>query len=319
VQGIVTAATLGPIAGAVVTATPGGATAVTSASGAFQISGLAPGTVSLDVTSLPTICAVPPPTLASVSPGTVTSLTLGVTCTPPSLVGTVGGQVTLPGGPGLGGVGVTVTPTGGTPLLLVVTDPVGNFVVPNVPVSDGTGTITLVGLPSICTDPGQVPYSSLTIGGTISVAVNVSCTTSGAGYPLTAAFGGTGSGVVLTMGVDMSPYNDLLVNGVAPDDIQSIQGQVTYDAARLQILGCAAVPNSQMSHLTVNTSAAGVIQFLNFTTSSGPVVGAQDFLACTFTDLGGQPVTTGTTISLAQSFDGHDLLPHIVITEATLP
>ncbi len=319
VQGIVTAASLGPIAGAVVTATPGGATAVTLPNGTFQISGLSPGTVSLDVTSLPTICATPPPALAIVSPGTVTSVTLGVTCTPPPLVGTVAGQVTLPGGPGLGGVGVTITPTGGAPLPLVLTDASGNFTVPNVPVSDGTGTLVLAGLPASCTNPGAVPYSGLANGGTTTVSVNVSCTTSGAGYPMTAAFGASGSGVVLTLGIDMSPYNDLVVNGVAPDDIQTIQGQVTYDSARLQLVGCASVANSQMSNLTVNTSVAGVIQFLNFTTSTGPVLGAQSVLSCSFNDGGGAPLVTTTTLTVAQSFDGHDLLPKIVIAEGALP
>jgi hypothetical protein len=74
-----------------------------------------------------------------------------------------------------------------------------------------------------------------------------------------------------------------------------------------------------MAHLSVNTSVAGTIQFLNFTTSSGPVLGLQSVLACSFTDGGGPPVTTSTTLALGQSFDGHDLLPRIVVGEGTLP
>lgn len=319
VQGVVSAATLGPIAGAVVTATPGGATAVTTATGAFQLSGLTPGTVSLDVTSLPTICAAPAPALAVVNPGTVTSIALGVTCTPPQLLGTVAGQLALPGGPGLGGVGIVVTPTAGTGLPLVMTDASGNFSVPSVPVSDGTGTLTLVGLPGICTDPGAVPYSGLAVGGTATLGVTVSCTTSGSGYPMTASFAASAGAVTLLLTIDMSPFNDLLVNGVAPDDIQMVQGQVLYDAGRLQLTGCAPVLNSQMSHLTVNTSVAGTIQFLNFTTSAGPVIGVQSVLSCSFADGGGGPVTTATQLTVAQSFDGHDLLPQVVITEGTLP
>jgi hypothetical protein len=74
-----------------------------------------------------------------------------------------------------------------------------------------------------------------------------------------------------------------------------------------------------MANLTVNSSVAGTVQFLNFTSAGGPVVGLQGIAACTFTDLGGPPVTTATTLTLARSFDGHDLLPHILVAEGVLP
>ncbi len=319
VQGMVRSAALGPIAGAVVTATPGGETAVTSATGTFQIPGLTPGTVSLDVTGIPSICTPPGPAPVLITPGTVTTVTLGVSCTPPPLAGTVSGQILLAGGPGLGGVGVIVTPTGGSSQGIVLTDLNGYFTVPNVPVSDGTGRLTLVGLPGICTDPGAVTYGGLTIGGTSTQSVVVACLTSGPGYSLDSKFTGGGGTVTLTLAVDMSTYNDLLVNGVAPDDIQSIQGSFLYDAGRLQLTGCSAVPSSAMANLTVNTSVLGTVQFLNFTSAGGPVVGLQGIADCTFADVGGPSVTTTTTITVAQSFDGHDLRPNLVISEGSLP
>jgi hypothetical protein len=74
-----------------------------------------------------------------------------------------------------------------------------------------------------------------------------------------------------------------------------------------------------MASLTVNTSVPGTVQFLNFTTAAGPVVGLQGIASCSFTDLGGAPMTTSTTLTVARSFDGHDLLPRLGIAEATLP
>lgn len=319
VQGTVTSPAIGPIAGAVVTATPGGLSAVTSASGSFTLAGLAPGTVSLDVSGIPSICAPPGASPVLVAAGTVTTVTVPVSCTPPPLLGSLTGSVRLPSGPGLGGLGVVVTPTGGTPLPSVLTDTSGAFALANLPVSDGTGTLVLTGLPTACTDPGPVPYQGLTAGGSAAVSVTVDCVVGTGGYPLSASFTGGGGSVTLRLSVDLSPYNDLLVNGVAPDDIQSIQGSIGYDATRLQLTGCAAVPGSQMNHLTVNSSVPGMLQFLNFTTASGPVVGLQEIMDCSFVDLGGSAVSTLTTITLARSFDGHDLLPHLIVTEAALP
>jgi hypothetical protein len=159
----------------------------------------------------------------------------------------------------------------------------------------------------------------LTSGGSITVNVALTCSAAGSSYGYLSTFVDLGSTVTLTATLDMAAFNDPLVNGTGPDDIQSIQGIVSYDPLRLQFVGCAAVAGSGLTNGTFNGSLPGQVQFLNFSTSAALQLGQQGIYSCSFNDLGGGAVTTSTVLSVAASLNGDDLLPNISVTEATLP
>jgi hypothetical protein len=69
------------------------------------------------------------------------------------------------------------------------------------------------------------------------------------------------------------------------------------------------VSGSGLTNGTFNTSTAGTIGFLNFTTT-GIQTGVQGVLTCTFTDAGAGALTTATTLTVAASDNGTDLLPN---------
>jgi hypothetical protein len=292
---------------------------VTDAVGAFTLTGLAAGTDTLRLSGLPAICAAPSPMPVIVISGSMTSTALSVTCTPPVLVGTVLGTISASTGASTAGVTVSVTPTGAATIPPVVAGSGGSYTVANVNVSDGTGVVTLGALPVGCADPGAIAYSGLTSGGSVTVNVVLSCTAVGSGYAYTTTFTDLGSTVTLTATLDMSTFNDPLVNGAGADDIQAIQGIVSYDPLRLQFVGCTNVSGSGLTNGTFNGSVAGAVQFLNFSTSPALQLGVQGVYSCTFTDLGGGPVTSSTTLSVAASLNGDDLLPGVTVTEGTLP
>jgi len=76
----------------------------------------------------------------------------------------------------LGGVGVVVTPTGGSALTTTATATAGGaaFSVGNVPSGVG-GTVALTGLPSGCTAAAATPYTTLVAGGSVRANVTVTC------------------------------------------------------------------------------------------------------------------------------------------------
>lgn len=174
-QGSISSPTLGPLAGVTVLATPGGASAITDASGGFALPGLPAGTVALTLTGLPPICSAQASYAVTVQSGQVTSFPLSLTCTAPALLGTITGTVTDTAGTPLASVALTVAPTGLAAEPLVATDAAGQFSVLAVDVSDGTGTITFANLPPACTDPGPLPYAGLVNGGTLVIPIAVTC------------------------------------------------------------------------------------------------------------------------------------------------
>ena len=318
IGGSVFSSALGTLAGVTVTAASG-PSATTDATGAFSLTGIVPGTDTLRLTGLPAICATPAPQPVIVISGSMTSVTLSVTCTPPVLVGTVQGTISASTGVSTAGITVTVTPTGQGAASPVTTGSGGSYSVANVNVSDGTGVIALAGLPAGCVDPGLIGYSGLTSGGSVTLNFTLSCIASGSSYAYGSSFTSPGSTVTLAATLDMSTFNDPLVNGSGADDIQSIQGIVTYDPLRLQFVGCANVAGSGLTNGTFNGTVAGQVQFLNFSTSTALQVGKQGIYSCTFNDLGGGAATTSTALSVVASFNGDDLLPNVTVTEATLP
>lgn len=95
--------------------------------------------------------------------------------TGPAPTGTVAGTITSSLGGPVTGVEVAVKPTSGDAQAVVTSDGDGKFSVTGVPVSDGAGTISLAELPANCTDPGEVAYTGLAKGETVTKDIVVSC------------------------------------------------------------------------------------------------------------------------------------------------
>lgn len=175
VQGSISSSTLGPLGGVTVLARVSGSSAISDLSGAFALTGLPPGMDTLVLSAVPAFCTVPAPQPVMILPGAVTSLTLNLTCSPPALVGTITGSITLSSGGTAPGVGVVVTPGGFPAEPVVVTDAFGSYTVSAVDVGDGTGVLDLSGLPSGCSGPTSLGYTGLTNGGTLVRDIVLNC------------------------------------------------------------------------------------------------------------------------------------------------
>jgi hypothetical protein len=182
----------------------------------------------------------------------------------------------------------------------------------------GTGSIALANLPAGCTNPGATPYTGLTSGGTVTVDITVACVPRPSGYNFTNTWSAPAGGqVTLTIRLDMASYNDPAINGASADDVFAIQGATTYNAALLSFVGCSNVSGSGLSNGAFNGSTAGVVQWGNFTTAP-PALGLQGIALCTFNVTGSGSVTTGTTVSVAESQNSDNLVPKILINEGTV-
>ncbi|HEY9425724.1 MAG TPA: carboxypeptidase regulatory-like domain-containing protein, partial [Gemmatimonadaceae bacterium] len=95
--------------------------------------------------------------------------------TGPEPRGTVAGTVSSSLGGPIAGVKVTATPTSGTAPAEVTTGSDGKFSIAGVPVSDGKGAISLAELPTNCTDPGDLAYTGLANGQTVTRDIDVAC------------------------------------------------------------------------------------------------------------------------------------------------
>jgi hypothetical protein len=320
VAGTVSSPQRGALSGVTVTVNSGGFTGTTGAGGAYSIASVTTGPKTVSLSGLPSGCTDPGSQATTVTSGGTSTVNFTVTCTVPS--GTIGGTVSSSLGGGLNGVGVSATPTGGSLVGPAFTNASGVYSLASVPVGGaGTGNLSLTNLPGNCTNPGAIPYSGLTSGGTITVNVTVSCTAPPAGYQFTATWGPISGGqVVLTLRIDMSTYNDAAIPGA--DDIEAVQGQVTYSGTRLQFVSAANVAGSGLTNAVSNGATPGVVQWGNFTTN--PTVttqqGLQGLIAITFNVLAGAPqsVSTVNTFSAAESRNGTNLIPRIIVTEGTL-
>lgn len=319
VAGTVTSPQRGALTGTVVAVAPDGATATANGGGTYVVSGLTPGAKQVTLGSLPPGCIDPGPLAATVTSGSQSTLDIVVQC--PGATGSVTGAVLSSLGGPLGGVVVTVSGQTGFPVH-DTTDAAGAFTVTGVPVGPSAmGSLVLTGLPTACTDPGTIPVAGLVAGGTTTVVVTVACVSGGAqGYALDATWGAVAGGqVTLTLAIHMGTYNDPAINGAGPDDLFAIQGAVGYDPSRLQFAGCTNVAGSGLANGAFNGSVPGTVQLGNFTTAA-PQTGLLGIASCTFTVSSGAPATvvTATSVSVAESVGGQDLVPRIVVTEGTL-
>ncbi len=320
VAGNVTSPQRGALSGVTVAVQSGGFTGTTDGSGNYSIGSVTTGPKTVTLSNLPAQCTNPGPASTTVSNGGTATVNFTVQCTVPS--GTLQGTISSSLGGGLSGVSVTATPGGGSALAPSITNGGGAYSIPTVPLGtpSGTGSIALGNLPANCADPGPQAYSGLTDGGSVTLDVTVSCTPPPAGYQVTNTWSAISGGTVtLTLRIDMGTFNDPAVNGAGPDDIFAIQGATTYSAARLQFASCSNVSGSGLSNGAFNGSTAGTIQWQNFTTTP-PQTGLQGIFVCTFNVVAGAPgsATTGTSVSIAESQNSDNLVPRLLITEATL-
>jgi hypothetical protein len=253
-----------------------------------------------------------------VNAGLTSTVNFSVTCT--ALVGTVQGTISSSLGGGIAGVSVVVDPANSAAEAAVLTGALGGYSVPNVDIGfgagAGTGTIGLSALPAGCSNPGLQPYSGLTSGSSVTVDITVVCVPPPAGYNFSSTWSAPGATITVTIQIDMGSFDDPAISGA--DDVFAIQGSTSYSPTRLAITGCSNVAGSGLSNGTFNTATAGVISWINLSTSP-PETGLQGIAVCTFTVLAGAPqaVTTTTSISGAGSQNGTDLIPRILITEGT--
>lgn len=210
---------LGATSGVSVIATPRGGSArpavTTNSSGAYTLSGVPAGDGAITVSGLPAWCTTPSATpYAGVTSGDTIDINVTVSCVAPT--GTVSGAITSSLGGGLAGVGVVVTPTGGTALPPVVTSNAGTYTVHGVPVGGGSVTLTS-GLPATCPTSSATPYTGVQYAGTVTTNVNVSCVVAGT-LAITVRKLPLGESVSVTgpNGYSRSVTGNTLLNGLLP-------------------------------------------------------------------------------------------------------
>lgn len=318
IAGTVTSPQLGTLNGVVVTATSGitSLTGTTAGAGAYSIASVPTGPASAIITSgLPAGCTNPGSQGTTVTNGGTATVNFTVVCPVPT--GSVTGTITFTGAsPSPTGISVVVTPTGLGATPAVNPNAAGLYTRSAVPVGVGSGSVALSTLPAGCANPGAGSYSGLTNGGSATVNFTVACTPPPTGYPFTGTAVDNGATVTISFSLDMNGANDPAIPGI--DDISAIQGVFTYNAARLSAPSCGNVAGSGLTNGTFNTSVAGSVSWLNFTTT-GIKTGVQGVLTCTFTDAGTGALTTVTSLSVAASDNGTDLIdaigPQILIND----
>ncbi len=326
IAGLVSSPQRGPLSGVLVTATSGGLSDATDGSGAYSIPGVATGPKTVSLSNLPSGCTDPGSQSTTVTNGGTATVNFTVQCAVPA--GTINGAISSSQGGGLSGVSVSATPTGGSAVGPVSTSGTGGYSLPNVPVGGaGTGSLSLGNLPGNCTNPGAIPYSGLSDGGSITVDVTVACAAAPQGYPYTLQWGPISGGqVTLTVQINMAGFDDPAIPG--PDDIDGIQTiTVLNNAGRLQFASAANGPGSGLQNIVANGSVPGQINWLNGSTNPGVATqqGLQTLAVFTFNVLAGAPATVTTSSAFlpargdgAASRNGTDLIPRILVTDGSL-
>jgi large repetitive protein len=176
--GTITSSSGAPQANVSVVATPTNGTAMaavtTNSSGAFVVTPIALTGGTITLSGVPADCETPLPVRYASSSGATATVNITLTCSS-SGVGVVTGTVSSSLGGSLPGVAVTVTPHGRLALPAVPSNASGVYTATGVPVSDGTGSVTLSNLPSNCSAPNAAAYGVLVNGGTLTVNITVPC------------------------------------------------------------------------------------------------------------------------------------------------
>lgn len=318
IAGTVTSPQLGTLNGVTVTATSGitSLPGTTAGAGAYSIASVPTGPASVAITAgLPAGCTNPGSQAATVTNGGTATVNFTVTCPVPT--GSIAGQITFtgftPAGTAIDAITASATPTGGTAVAGAVSS-TGAISISAVPINLSTsGAVALANLPAGCTNPGAGSYSGLTNGGTQVVNFTVACVAPPSVYTYTGSAVDNGATVTITFAIDMATRDDPAIPGA--DDIFAIQGSFTYNTARLSAPSCGNVSGSGLLNAVANTATAGVVSFGNFSTNPAVQTGTQGLLTCTFTDAGSGALTTATTLTVAESQNGTNLLPNIQIND----
>ena len=176
--GTITSNSSTPLVNVSVIATPTSGSALaavtTNASGVFVVAPISSTSGTIALSNVPANCVTPSPVSYAGTGGSTVNVDIALTCSS-SGVGAITGTINSSLGGTLAGVGVTVTPHGGLALPAVPSNASGAYDATGVPVSDGTGSVTLSNLPANCTAPSAAPYSGLASGGTLTVNITVPC------------------------------------------------------------------------------------------------------------------------------------------------
>jgi hypothetical protein len=294
VSGTVSSPTRGPLSGVTVTSSSG-QTATTSATGAYSLAGVSPGTRTITISNLPAGCTATPPAnqqSVSVTSGANTVANFAaVVCT--GLPGTISGTITSDNaGQLLPGVTVTAS-TGGS----ATTDATGAYSIASA--GPGTGTLALSGLPAGCVPPAA-PYT-LTSGGTVTVNVVVDCPP-----PPTPGYQYNTTWVVLSptqvavdIRLDMRTFNnpavtDVTTGGVTGDPLTGAQLSFTYDATKLTFVEGIGTGTPRITAApTVNGTVAGSVTLVATTTTL--TTGNMGIARIVFDRVAGATGSVGTT------------------------
>jgi PKD repeat protein len=187
----------------------------------------------------------------------------------------------------------------------------------------GDYQVALEDVDAKCTvDGGLVRSLRITSLAQDTVAFRVRCPeppppdTLRAGYRLRTTWSAITSGrVTLTLAVDMGAFNDPAVNGSGPDDLFAAQGALSYDSTRLRFVSAGNVTGSGLANGVFNGSRRGVIQWGNFSTNPGPQTGIQGLMQVVFDVTGGGVTQARTTVDIAESQAGINLVPNVVIQD----
>jgi hypothetical protein len=210
----------------------------TAVDGSYSVANVPSGAGTIAISELPTGCTVPAAQpYSGVSAGASVTVNVTVTCAV-ATTGTVAGRITKSTGGNATGVVVTVTPAGASALPTVTTSSTGSYTVAGVPA--GNGTLSLSSLPSGCSAPGNLTYTGVTAGGTLTRDIVLTCVAAAHTYPVTATWGTitnggpTGRQVTLSFAIDMGGAPGRTdIAGNAADPLAGISLQVRYDGTKL--------------------------------------------------------------------------------------
>ncbi len=243
ISGTVTSAVLGPLSGVTVSAGTG-FTAVTNASGAYSIPSVPTGNRTVSIASaLPAGCTVgSQSTTVAADPAPTTVNFAPTGCIAPT--GSVSGSISSSLGGGLSGVGVIITPDGGSAQPTVFTAATTGAFSATVPAPlSGTagGRITgFTNVPGNCTAPTPAPgtlnYTGLGNGGSATIAaITFTCEPPPAIYVFTPTIrASTRTGAPATereilLNIDLT-QNRTENYGAAADSIQGITFEFRFTA-----------------------------------------------------------------------------------------
>jgi len=270
IAGTVTSSVRGPLAGVTVTASSG-QTTVTSATGAYTLAAVNPGSRTVTLSNLPAGCTAPAAQTVSVTSGGSSVANFAVTCT--GLPGAISGTITSDNvGQLLPGVTVTAS-TGGS----AVTGATGAYSI--AAAGPGAGSLVLTGLPTGCIPPAA-PYT-LTSGGAATVNVIVDCPAPVLpGYQYNTTWTNIAGGQVqLDVRIDMRTFNDpdiidITFGGNTSDPLTVADLSILFDNTRLTYDAAAtadaAIPSPRLSAAAIiGANTPGRINVINGATGNG--------------------------------------------------